>query len=80
MQIALRMLWMLAFSLLRMHMCTELHAIFADIGRLIAVLHDGGLVHGDLTTSNMMVRQPDKAVVSFKVQCSEDDLALTKHA
>ena len=38
-------------------------ALLAEIGRVIAVLHDGSLVHGDLTTSNILVRQPDKAVV-----------------
>ncbi len=34
------------------------------IGRTLAVLHDGGLIHGDLTTSNMIVRASDKALVS----------------
>ena len=29
----------------------------ADVGRLLALLHDGGLIHGDLTTSNMLVRE-----------------------
>ena len=29
----------------------------ALIGSTLAVLHDGGLVHGDLTTSNMILRQ-----------------------
>ena len=27
-----------------------------EIGRLVALLHDGGMVHGDLTTSNMLLR------------------------
>ncbi len=27
----------------------------ADVGRLVAVLHDGGLIHGDLTTSNVLM-------------------------
>jgi TP53 regulating kinase and related kinases len=30
-----------------------------QIGEAIAKLHDGGLVHGDLTTSNMLLRQGD---------------------
>ena len=42
---------------------TGLQKLFLDIGRAVAVLHDGGLVHGDLTTSNMLVRDADKAVV-----------------
>ena len=29
----------------------------------MATLHDGGLVHGDLTTSNMLVRDSDGALV-----------------
>lgn len=38
--------------------------MMAQIGRILAVLHDGGLIHGDLTTSNMLVRDSDGAVVS----------------
>eukprot|EP00877_Chromochloris_zofingiensis_P014462 jgi/Chrzof1/926/Cz01g34020.t1 len=38
-------------------------AMMAQIGRILAVLHDGGLIHGDLTTSNMLVRDSDGAVV-----------------
>ena len=34
-----------------------------DIGEQIARLHDGGIVHGDLTTSNFMVRDEDGAIV-----------------
>ncbi|GBF90632.1 hypothetical protein Rsub_03204 [Raphidocelis subcapitata] len=37
--------------------------VMADVGRLLALLHDGGLIHGDLTTSNMLVRESDGAVV-----------------
>lgn len=33
----------------------ELSGVMAKVGRALAVLHDGGLVHGDLTTSNMML-------------------------
>ena len=42
----------------------ELKAILAGIGQAVAALHDGGLVHGDLTTSNMLVREVDGTVVS----------------
>jgi tRNA A-37 threonylcarbamoyl transferase component Bud32 len=31
--------------------------VMADVGRLLALLHDSGLIHGDLTTSNMLVRK-----------------------
>eukprot|EP00891_Asterochloris_glomerata_P003059 jgi/Astpho2/3059/Aster-03363 len=56
----------------------ELKATLAGIGQAVAVLHDGGLVHGDLTTSNMLVREADSAVVlidfglSFNSTVAED--------
>lgn len=37
--------------------------MLSKIGQVVATLHDGGLVHGDLTTSNMLIRHKDKAVV-----------------
>ncbi|KAK9840951.1 hypothetical protein WJX81_002223 [Elliptochloris bilobata] len=33
------------------------------IGSAIAALHDGGVIHGDLTTSNLLVRAADNALV-----------------
>ena len=33
------------------------------IGHAVATLHDAGLIHGDLTTSNMLVRRSDSAMV-----------------
>jgi len=38
-------------------------AVLAEIGTAVAALHDGGLVHGDLTTSNLLVRAADGRVV-----------------
>jgi tRNA A-37 threonylcarbamoyl transferase component Bud32 len=35
-----------------------------EIGVMIARLHDGGIIHGDLTTSNMMVRSNTGGLVS----------------
>ncbi|KAG6410240.1 hypothetical protein SASPL_128293 [Salvia splendens] len=40
----------------------RLDDIATQIGNAIGKLHDGGLIHGDLTTSNMLVRIEDKAV------------------
>lgn len=37
--------------------------VLAQIGRAVALLHDGNMVHGDLTTSNILVRDEDKKVV-----------------
>lgn len=36
--------------------CTERHDMLREVGRVVALLHDGGMVHGDLTTSNMLLR------------------------
>lgn len=42
----------------------EIDKLLQKIGHLLATLHDAGLIHGDLTTSNMLVRDSDAAVVS----------------
>ncbi len=42
----------------------EISSLLEKIGRAVATLHDGGLIHGDLTTSNMLIRNSDSAVVS----------------
>lgn len=36
-----------------------------QIGNAIAKLHDGGLIHGDLTTSNMLIRSGTNQLVSI---------------
>lgn len=41
----------------------ELDGVLAEVGRLVAKIHDGGVVHGDLTTSNIMVRDGDRKLV-----------------
>lgn len=37
--------------------------IMKQIGEAIAKMHDGGLVHGDLTTSNMLLQENDQKLV-----------------
>lgn len=37
--------------------------IMKQIGGAIAKMHDGGLVHGDLTTSNMLLQETDRKLV-----------------
>jgi len=37
--------------------------VMQQIGTAVAKLHDGGLIHGDLTTSNMMLTHDNKLVV-----------------
>lgn len=41
----------------------KLEEIASQIGVAIARLHDGGLIHGDLTTSNMLIRSETKDLV-----------------
>lgn len=51
---------------LRNDPCADLSALLKRVGRAVALLHDGSLVHGDLTTSNILVRNTDHAVVGCK--------------
>ncbi|OUS48994.1 Serine/threonine protein kinase [Ostreococcus tauri] len=41
----------------------DLRRFGEEIGVAVAKLHDGGIIHGDLTTSNLMVRDEDGRVV-----------------
>lgn len=41
----------------------QLDDIATQIGSAIAKLHDGGLIHGDLTTSNMLIRSGANGLV-----------------
>lgn len=43
----------------------RLQDIATQIGDSIAKLHDGGLIHGDLTTSNMLIRKDTNQLVRF---------------
>ena len=36
----------------------ELGRVLSAIGTQVAAMHDGSLVHGDLTTSNIIIREP----------------------
>ena len=39
--------------------------IASKIGVAIARMHDGGLIHGDLTTSNMLINNETEELVCF---------------
>ena len=41
----------------------EMRDVGEEIGRVVAAMHDGGLIHGDLTTSNILLRARDRKVV-----------------
>ena len=49
--------------------------VAAKIGRAVAALHDGGIVHGDLTTSNMITRDGDGALVRCVLPLTRDAAA-----
>lgn len=44
------------------HYRDEAKAVAYEIGRVIAKMHDADIIHGDLTTSNMMFRSSDNAI------------------
>ena len=39
----------------------ELEQLADKIGRVLASMHSSDIIHGDLTTSNMLLRQPETA-------------------
>ena len=39
---------------------TELEGLMEKVGRVVGKLHEIGVVHGDLTTSNLMLRPPTR--------------------
>ena len=41
----------------------DMEDIGAQVGKAVAKMHDGGLIHGDLTTSNILVRDDDERTV-----------------
>jgi TP53 regulating kinase-like protein len=47
----------------------RLNDIALQIGDAIGKLHDGGLIHGDLTTSNMLLRSGTNQLVSSPFSC-----------
>lgn len=40
-------------------------AVFEELGRLTASLHSAGMVHGDLTTANVVVRGTEVVLIDF---------------
>src|SRR4030065_1174593 len=66
----------------------ERHGVCVKIGELIAKLHRNGVIHGDLTTSNMILNDEGKIyLVDFglgeknaELEAKGVDLHLMKHA
>ena len=49
------------------------------IGRSVGKLHESGVVHGDLTTSNLILRRGEVVLIDFglgSVSHSEEDMAV----
>lgn len=40
-----------------------LDQLLSDLGKLLALMHDGGVVHGALSSSCVLVRHSDQALV-----------------
>lgn len=51
----------------------EILGLMARIGRAVGKLHETGIVHGDLTTSNLMLRPPTKAAAGAQSTASPLD-------
>lgn len=53
--------------------------VMRQIGRSVGRLHDSGVVHGDLTTSNLILRGEEVVLIDFglgSVSQSEEDMAV----
>ena len=48
------------------------HAVAREIGRIAGRLHKAGIVHGDLTTSNMLVRDGRIVMIDFSLGGKDD--------
>lgn len=57
-----------------------LRPLAAAVGRAIARLHEAGIVHGDLTTSNMMVREGTGALVLIDFGLTQQSDLAEDHA
>lgn len=44
---------------------TILYQLSEKIGSYLAILHEGDIIHGDLTTSNMIIRKQSDSLVSI---------------
>ena len=58
---------------------TDLDALGQSIGRLVAKLHSNEIIHGDLTTSNMLLKQNQCVFIDFglaNISSSVEDRAV----
>ena len=50
------------------------HEVARELGRIVGRLHRAGIIHGDLTTSNMIVRDARIVFIDFSLGAKEDGL------
>lgn len=50
----------------------EAHRVATEIGRIAGRLHRHGIVHGDLTTSNMIVRDSQVVMIDFSLGAKDE--------
>jgi TP53 regulating kinase-like protein len=50
---------------------TKLHELADEIGRFIGMLHRNDIIHGDLTTSNIMIKKPVGIENVLKIEKSQ---------
>lgn len=54
---------------------SEADKVCAEIGRIVAVMHDACISHGDLTTSNMIMTQTGEiCLIDFSMGCAPAEL------
>jgi tRNA A-37 threonylcarbamoyl transferase component Bud32 len=58
------------FELSYVYIKLESKSLSEKIGRALASIHDANIIHGDLTTSNMMMRSENKSLVKFELVLS----------
>jgi len=67
--------------------CKDVGRLASEIGRMVGILHNEGIIHGDLTTSNIIVRGGRPYIIdfglgffSYRVEDAGVDLHLFKRA
>lgn len=52
----------------------DAHRVAREVGRIVGRLHAAGIVHGDLTTSNMIVREGRVVMIDFSLGAKSEDV------
>jgi tRNA A-37 threonylcarbamoyl transferase component Bud32 len=57
----------------------NIQPVLEEIGSIIALLHNGSIIHGDLTTSNFMVKKDEQNISSDQKDVSEIAIIVNKY-